>query len=357
MSDSKPKIISHLVSIDEKPARIDSYLARQLSDLTRSQIQKLLKSKNILVNEKTVEVSYKVHPADQVVIQIPPAESLDSKPESIDLEIIYQDSEIAVINKPAELVVHAAAGHSSGTLVNALLYHLKDLSDIGGMVRPGIVHRLDKGTSGIMVIAKTNHAHVELSHQFQNRTIEKTYLALAYGYFKTGSGILRSFLGRSRANRKKISSKTRHGKEAVTEYRMIRLKDLIPEKKKKKQLKEGDSCPPAARHGLRRNDKEEVEKKLQKIPIALLEVKPKTGRTHQIRVHLAEAGHPIVGDPLYGGRQWIQKIDPALKKVIQQFERQALHAWKLRLIHPTTHKLMEFEAKIPDDFQKVLQYF
>lgn len=350
VSDSKPKIISHLVSIGEKPTRIDSYLARQLPDLTRSQIQKLLKSKNILVNEKAVEVSYKVHPADQIIIQIPPAESLDSKPESMDLEIIYQDSEIAVINKPAELVVHAAAGHSSGTLVNALLYHLKDLSDIGGMVRPGIVHRLDKGTSGIMVIAKTNHAHVELSQQFQNRTIEKTYLALAYGYFKTESGILRSFLGRSRANRKKISSKTRHGKEAVTNYRVIHLKDLQPEKKKKKQLKGGDSS-------LRRNDKEEVEKKLQKIPIALLEVKPKTGRTHQIRVHLAEAGHPIVGDPLYGGKQWIQKIDPELKKMIHQFERQALHAWKLRLIHPATHKPMEFEAKIPDDLKTLLNFF
>ena len=309
-------VFSHLVPKNSPSTRIDSYLARHFSNLTRNQVQKLLRNKNIRVNERVIEPSYKVRVGDQIFIQIPPIEEIEAKPESIPLEILYEDESIAVINKPAELVVHAAAGHSSGTLVNALLYHLKDLSGIGGKFRPGIVHRLDKGTSGVMLVAKTNEAHHELVRQFQDRKIEKTYLALAYGRFKKEEGVFKNCLGRSRANRKKISSKTRRGKEAVTEYRVIRGGQGV---------------------------------------ITLLELKPKTGRTHQIRVHLAEAGHPIVGDPLYGGKQWIEKLEPDLKNLIQNLGRQVLHAWKIKFEHPITKNRMEFEAKIPEDMKKILE--
>jgi 23S rRNA pseudouridine1911/1915/1917 synthase len=297
------------------PLRLDLYLVQQNLNLSRSQIQKLADAGKIWVNEKPARVSYKVHPGDKIAIQIPPPKIISAQPESIPLKILYEDKHIAVVNKPAGLAVHAAPSYQGSTLVNALLFHLKDLSGIGGELRPGIVHRLDKGTSGLMLVAKSNEAHVELTRQFQDRLIEKTYWALAYGTFKNDSGSIENRLGRSRGNRKKFSSRTRKGREAKTFYRVLKRYDLI----------------------------------------TLLEVKPFTGRTHQIRVHLAESGHPVVGDPLYGGRQWVQKLSPSVQEEVSQLNHQALHAWKLKFKHPITKKEMEFEVEVPEDVKKIVK--
>ncbi len=313
-----------IVTKEEEGKRADLFLSQKFS-LSRHQIQKMMKSEETMRNNRPIAPADKVRAGDEIVLTFYSPTELEAKPEQIPIQVLYEDDSIAVIDKPAELVVHAAAGHPSGTLVNALLYHLKNLSGVGGKLRPGIVHRLDKGTSGVMLIAKSNKAHLELTRQFQERIIEKTYLAIAYGKFKKESGVIKNFLGRSRANRKKISSKTRQGKEAITEWKVIQP-DL------------SDS----AREG--------VEK------LSVVELKPKTGRTHQIRVHLAEAGHPIIGDPLYGGKQWFEKLPADLKKSIERLNRQALHAWKIQFVHPVTEKTMEFIAETPDDMKEVMSY-
>ncbi|MFO1518889.1 MAG: RluA family pseudouridine synthase [bacterium] len=314
MSPLVTRDIHYIVEDGEPPLRLDLYLVKRSLSLTRSQIQKLADSNRIFLNGKPARASQKVRPGDKIHLQMPSPEPLTAQAEEIPLKIIFQDAHIAVIDKPADLVVHSAAGHSRGTLVNALLHHLKDLSDVGGAVRPGIVHRLDKGTSGIMVIAKTNEAHFELSRQFHDRQIQKTYLTLAYGRFKSTEGTWISRLGRSLGNRKKISSKTRKGREAETHYRVLKSVEGIN----------------------------------------FVEVKPHTGRTHQIRVHLAEAGHPVVGDPLYGGKQWVQKLKSPLREAVGALDHQALHAWRLEFLHPKTKKKLSFEAEIPEDFRKVL---
>ncbi len=308
-------LVTHKISVvsHQIPIRLDSYLTSQDLKLTRSQIQKLIEAGHILVNGKVSRVSQKVHAGDEIFIQIPPERPLQAQAENIPISILFEDQHLAVINKPAELVVHASAGHASGTLVNALLYHLKKLSQVGGDLRPGIVHRLDKGTSGVMLIAKNNEIHFELARQFHDRKVQKTYLALAYGRFKKNEGEIQSRLGRSRGDRKKISSKTRNGREAKTFYKILKQYENM----------------------------------------AFVEVKPYTGRTHQIRVHLAEAGHPVVGDPLYGGKQWIQKLSPSLQEVVRKLDHQALHAWKLKFTHPVTKKEMEIEAALPPEFQKI----
>lgn len=301
---------------DQASTRLDAYLSQQKElEFSRSRIQQLVEAGHILVNGQRAKTSYKIRPSDRIEIDLPPAKMLSAPAEALPLSVLYEDEDLAVIDKSAEMVVHSAQGHESGTLVNALLFHLKNLSDIGGTIRPGIVHRLDKGTSGVMLVAKTNAAHLALSHQFQNREIEKTYLALAYGNFKSVEGKFESALGRSRTNRKKISSKTQKSKEALTFYKVL----------------------------------EHFEN------LSLVELKPKTGRTHQIRVHLAEAGYPIAGDPLYGGKHWVQKLKPPVRAEVEKLTHQALHAWKIRLTHPTTGQELLFEAEIPEDLKKILQ--
>ncbi len=308
------KHFSFLVTPEDVGIRLDLYLSRQ-AGLPRSQIQQLIEKNEVQVNKKKSKPAQKLHLNDEVEISIPPPVVIEATPEAIPLKIIYEDPDLAVIDKPAGLVVHASAGHFEGTLVNALLYHLKDLSDIGGALRPGIVHRLDKGTSGIMLVAKNNQTHAALSQQFQNRKIQKTYWALSYGSFKSAEGCFASQMGRSRGDRKKISSKTRRGKEAITFYRVLKSYQGVSE----------------------------------------VELKPKTGRTHQLRVHLAESGHPILGDPVYGGKQWSKKVSEKAQGEVSRLTHQVLHAWKIGFEHPRLKQWLEFEAKIPEEFIKLLK--
>ena len=243
---------------------------------------------------------------DEIVVIIPPPTELEIVPENIPLDIIYEDSSIIVINKPAGIVVHPAAGNYSGTIVNALLYHCKNLTGIGGKERPGIVHRLDKDTSGLLVAAKNDHSQQHLSHQFKKRTIEKRYIALVAGVVKKESGTIEIPIGRDIKDRKKISPTTKRARTAITHFKVAeRFKNA-----------------------------------------SLLEIKIETGRTHQIRVHLADFKHPVLGDIQYGGknmRNW-DNIHIA---------RQMLHAERLGIIHPVTERFMEFKAETPEDMKRV----
>ncbi len=286
--------------------RIDHFLVKQEIGISRTYLQRLIKDGNILVNNKSVKSNYRLRLSDEIVVNIPPPTELEIVPENIPLNIIYEDSSIIVINKPAGMVVHPAAGNYKGTIVNALLYHCKDLTGIGGKERPGIVHRLDKDTSGLLVAAKNDHSHQHLSQQFKKRTVEKGYIALVAGVVKKESGTIEIPIGRDIKDRKKISPITKMAKTAVTHFKVVeRFKNA-----------------------------------------SLLEVKIETGRTHQIRVHLADFKHPVLGDIQYGGknmRNW-DNIHIA---------RQMLHAERLGIIHPVTERFMEFKAEAPGDMKKV----
>ena len=251
-----------------------------------------------------------VHEGDHVVVDLPKPAPSDVAPEALPLDVLYQDEDVAVLNKPAGMVVHPGAGHSSGTLVNALLHHLRDLSGIGGELRPGIVHRLDRGTSGVMVIAKNDAAHQELSRQFHDREIEKEYIALVWGVVQAGRRI-DAAIGRDQANRQKMSARARHAREAVT--RITRAHHLPG--------------------------------------LTLCQVAIHTGRTHQIRVHLSAIGHPIVGDALYGG---VHRRVAGDIRAVQRLERPFLHAARLAFMHPRDGRRLEFTAPLPDDLMSVL---
>jgi 23S rRNA pseudouridine1911/1915/1917 synthase len=239
------------------------------------------------------------------------------KPEPLPLDILYEDSSIIVVDKPSGMVVHPAAGNPSGTLVNALLYHCKDLAGINGILRPGIVHRLDKDTSGVMVVAKDDEAYHKLSRQFKSHMVEKVYLAIASGQFSKEEGLIDSPIGRHPRERKRMSVRTRKGRPAITRWKVMeKLKGF-----------------------------------------ALLEISPQTGRTHQIRVHLSSMGHPLLGDPLYGrkGQRGLIR-DPLLKEHVKKMGRQALHAHRLGFNHPRTGEKVEFVAPIPDDMKALLEW-
>src|SRR3989339_224079 len=303
-------IKSILISHDSVNQRIDKFLSFHNSTLSRSFIQRLIDKGSITVSGKAVKSSYKLRSGDYIKIEIPELEPLSVKPEPIPLDIVYEDESVIVINKPAGMVVHPAAGNYSGTLVNALLYHCRDLSGIGGVLRPGIVHRLDKDTSGVIIAAKSDEAHKALSRQFKNRTIKKIYLALVKGIVKEDSGVIDVPIGRHPVNRKKMDvaspQKKQRFRKAITHYKVI------------KKFKD----------------------------VTLLEIEPKTGRTHQIRVHLASIGHPVVGDVLYGGSKY--------KAQSTEKSGQLLHAKSIRFMHPTTGKYVEFEADVPEDMKSYL---
>jgi len=293
--------------------RADIVLSHFLSDHTRSQIKKLIDDNHVLVGGKPIKPSKKFDEGEIVEITLPEPESIDAEPENIDLEVLYEDKSIIVVNKQARMVVHPGAGVKSGTLVNALLYKCDDLSGIGGKIRPGIVHRLDKDTSGVIVVAKNDQAHNSLVNQFKSRTVKKKYLAIVEGSPKSDSGSFDSVIGRDTINRVKMSSKTKSGRESLTLWKVLK------------------------RFG----------------PAALVEAEPKTGRTHQIRVHFSENGYPLLADKVYGNKKQRNKFLSVAEKKIR---RHALHAAQIGFKHPATQKWVEFTAPLPDDFKEALQY-
>jgi len=298
------------VTDDSEGIRLDRFLASVLPDHSRSQIQRLIKEGLVLVAGRETKANQPVKAGQAISVDLPEPVDAAPRPEPLSLPILYQDQDLIVVDKPAGMVVHPAAGHASGTLVNALLHHVHDLSGIGGEKRPGIVHRLDRGTSGLMVVAKHDSAHEELSRQFHDREVEKEYFALVWGEVQAGRRI-DTPIGRDPSNRKKMSARARRSREAVT--RIVRVEKLLV--------------------------------------LTLAQVAIHTGRTHQIRVHLSAIGHPIVGDSLYGG---VHRRVPGDLRAVTHLERPFLHAARLVFKHPRDGRRMEFTSELPDDLQRVL---
>jgi 23S rRNA pseudouridine1911/1915/1917 synthase len=293
-------------------ARLDRYLAMVLPAISRSQIQRLIKEGLVQVDGHAAKANLTLEAGQTVALDIPEPITAAVAPEALPLPILYQDQFLLVIDKPAGMVVHPAAGHSSGTLVNALLHHVDDLSGIGGEKRPGIVHRLDRGTSGLMIVAKNDAAHEELARQFHDREVEKEYIVLVWGVVQPGRRIDEP-IGRDPVNRLKMVARARRSREAVT--RIVRTESFG--------------------RGV----------------LTLARVAIHTGRTHQIRVHLSAIGHPVVGDALYGG---VRRRVPGDLRAVGRLERPFLHATRLVFTHPDDGRRMEFESPIPEDLQIVL---
>ncbi len=309
----RSEIIS--VPLEATRLRLDRYLSERSPGSSRSQIQGWIRNGSILVNNSRVKTGYLVHAGDAISILVPSVQpEQQPQPENIPLTIIYEDSDLAVIEKPAGLVCHTGAGVRSGTLVNALLYHLGPLQT-EDVMRPGIVHRLDKLTSGLLAVAKNPQAHRELARQFKNRQVKKEYLALVYGHPSPSAGTIALPLGRDLRDRKKISVRSRRKREAVTHYREER------------------ACG----------------------PFSLLRVRIETGRTHQIRVHLASTGHPVVGDVLYGGNRALNLADENLRAAVQNLGRHFLHAHSLEFTHPRTGEKLSFQAPLPAELSCFLK--
>ncbi len=302
---------SFAVPADGADTRLDIFLTSVLAGHSRSHIQRLIKDGYVQVDGRPGKANQPMKPGQTVVVELPEPVDAAPAPEALPLRILYQDRDLLVIDKPAGMVVHPAAGHASGTLVNALLHHVDDLSGIGGERRPGIVHRLDRGTSGLMVVAKNDAAHDELSRQFHDREVEKEYIALVWGEVQAGRRI-DAPIGRDPSNRKKMSAKARRSREAVT--RIVK----------------------ADKFG---------------VVLTLAHIAIHTGRTHQIRVHLSAIGHPIVGDSLYGG---VHRRVPGDLRAVTHLTRPFLHAARLAFTHPSEHRRMEFISPLPDDLQRVL---
>lgn len=289
---------------DENGLRIDAWLAKKNTDFSRSYIQKLIEDGLVSVGGKAVKSNYKLKESDKVTINIPEPQILDVKAEDIDISILYEDDDIIVVDKPKGMVVHPAAGNYSGTLVNALMNYCGDrLSDINGVIRPGIVHRIDKDTSGVIVVAKTNKAHEVLSEKLKVHDIKRIYICVAEGVIHEEAGKIDAPISRHHDERKKMAVNPEHGRRAVTHFKVLeRFKNAT-----------------------------------------YLEVKLETGRTHQIRVHMSFIGHPLIGDPVYGRKKQKYNLDG-----------QALHARLLGFEHPVTGKYMEFESTMPEYFKNLL---
>ena len=299
------------VPVDDDGQRLDRVLVSMLADHSRSRLQRLITDGCVRVGGTVaVKPNTIVHGGDRIEVDVPAPQPSTLAPEPLDLDILYQDPDIAVLNKPAGMVVHPGAGHASGTLVHALLHHVDDLSGIGGDLRPGIVHRLDRGTSGVMVVAKNDAAHQELARQFHDREIEKEYIALVWGVVQAGRRI-DAAIGRDPSNRQKMSARSKHAREAVT--RITRAHHLPG--------------------------------------LTLCQVAIHTGRTHQIRVHLSAIGHPIVGDALYGG---VHRRVAGDIRAVQRLERPFLHAARLVFKHPRDGRRLEFIAPLAEDLAAVL---
>ena len=308
--DPGSRQLTFTADADHQGDRLDRFLAGEIADYSRSQIQRLIEDGHVAHSRyQHTKANSDIREGDLITVTLPAPEPSAAKAEDLPLEILYNDADLVVVNKPAGMVVHPAAGNPSGTLVNALLHHIKDLSGIGGELRPGIVHRLDKGTSGVMVVAKNDETHQELSRQFHDREVEKEYVALAWGLVQQRKRI-EAAIGRDPKNRIKMTTKASRARHAVT--RVTWARDL-----------QG---------------------------VTLLRVAIQTGRTHQIRVHLSAIGHPIVGDSLYGG---VHRRVPHPLKAVTRLTRPFLHAERLVITHPRTKERMEFMAPIPPDLEAI----
>ena len=307
MEEGGTPVIYELTAESAAGQRIDKYLSGQLADLSRSYLQKLLKDGGVEVNKKPVKSNYKLSEGDQIRLEVPEAVEPEITAEDMDLDILYEDKDIILVNKPKGMVVHPAPGNPDGTLVNALLWHCKgSLSGIGGEIRPGIVHRIDKDTSGLLVVAKDDATHIGLSQQMAVHSVERAYHTIVYGGFAQDEGFVESHLGRSKTDRKKMAvypSTEPHTKYAYTGYRVLeRLGEFT-----------------------------------------MLECRLKTGRTHQIRVHMASIHHPVAGDPVYGPHNCITSL-----------HGQCLHAKTLGFVHPITGEHLRFDSELPDYFTRFL---
>ena len=304
----------------ESGQRLDKYIAQELSDLSRSLVQSLIREGLVTVNGQTVKASHKVEVGDTIVLRVPPPEPLEVRPEAIPLDIVYEDADLLVVNKPAGMVVHPAYGHRTGTLVNAVLAHCPGIADVGDPLRSGIVHRLDKDTSGLIIVAKNDAARQHLQRQFKRREVKKVYLALVEGHLEPARGLIDAPIGRDPRRRKRMAvvKAEEGGREAQTKYQVVEYFAL--------QV-----------GGMSR-------------PYTLVEAQPVTGRTHQVRIHFAFIGHPLVGDPTYGFRK--QRLtDYGLPPLGRQF----LHARSLGLHLPHSNQYVEFRAELPTDLRDVLE--
>lgn len=297
---------TYLFEIQEnQQMRLDKYLAEQFPEQTRSYLQKLIKDGEVLVNGKNVKTGYQLSKGDEVSVNIPEPKELDVEPQKMDLDIVYEDDDVILINKPKGMVVHPAPGHTTDTLVNGLLYHCKDnLSGINGVARPGIVHRIDRDTTGILIVCKNDMSHNSIAAQLKEHSINRRYRALVHGNLKEDTGTVEGSIGRHPIDRKKMSINEKNGKPAVTHYTVLE------------------------RFG----------------NYTLIECKLETGRTHQIRVHMSSIGHPLVGDEVYG---------PA--KCPFKLQGQCLHAMVLGFVHPRSGEYMEFSAELPEYFEELLR--
>ncbi|MBT1074044.1 RluA family pseudouridine synthase [Geobacter grbiciae] len=297
--------------------RLDQFVARSVEEMTRSTVQRLIDEGRVTVDGKVEKPSLKLRGGERIVVAVPPPAPAVPEAEEIPLVILHEDSDLVVVNKSAGMVVHPGAGTPGGTLVNALLAHCTDLSGIGGEIRPGIVHRIDKDTTGVLVVAKNDRSHEGLARQFREHTIKRIYLALVFGSPKTETGRIEAAIGRHPTDRLRMSGKAKHGKHAVTHWKVL------------------------ARYP----------------GMTLLRLRLETGRTHQIRVHLAESGHPLVGDEVYGGGGRANDLrDPVLKKLVRELGRQALHAKTLGFIHPASGSYVEFDTELPEDMARIITY-
>jgi 23S rRNA pseudouridine1911/1915/1917 synthase len=306
------------VTADDVAVRLDRFLDDRLPELTRSQIKRLIDDGAVTLDGVASKAGFKLRGGESVRVVLPDPVAASAEPEAIPLSILFEDSSLIVVNKPAHLVVHPAPGHHSGTLVNALLHHCHDLSGVGGELRPGIVHRLDKDTSGVMVATKDDRTHQALGKQFKAHSIQRRYRALVHGVIDRDSGSIDQPVGRHPVHRKKMSTTSRSGRRAVTHW--------------------------------------QVRRRYPDDRMSLVDVSLETGRTHQIRVHMSSLNSPIVGDPLYGGTSRIKSIaDSDLRQMVNRLGRQFLHAWQLGFEHPD-EKEMLFQAPMPEELEQIIIY-
>lgn len=303
MTEAKTTRYTWETDVDDAGERLDKFLASQLRDVSRSQVQQWIKDERVTVNGRPAKASYRLSVEDVVEVEVPEAVPLEVVAEPLPLNVVYEDNDLLVVNKPRGMVVHPAPGHETGTLVNGLLYHCRDLSGINGVLRPGIVHRIDKDTSGLLVVAKHDRAHLSLARQLEEHTVEREYMAIVHGRLAVEAGTVDAPIGRDPNNRQRMAVVQKGGKRAVTHF--------------------------------------VVQQRFSNF--TLLQLRLETGRTHQIRVHMKYIGHPVAGDPKYGPRRTLP------------IAGQALHAAVLGFDHPRTGERMRFETPLPEDMQQLLR--